>query len=126
MKFKLLFIGLIITQMGIGQTANVKLSGSIFGAPTDTLFVSQMYDNNRVKNFDTIVTDKEGNFSTELTLPREDYYLLRVGNANVHLVCRNLSDIKIYGDDNFVKMLIQKESMIFLMWLSTEHKWKLI
>jgi thiol-disulfide isomerase/thioredoxin len=114
MKFKLLFIGLIITQMGIGQTANVKLSGSIFGAPTDTLFVSQMYDNNRVKNFDTIVTDKEGNFSTELTLPREDYYLLRVGNANVHLVCRNLSDIKIYGDgkklNDFCNILNSDES----------------
>ena len=74
---------LAITQISFGQTASVKLSGSIFGAPTDTLFVSQMYDNNRIKDFDTIVMDKEGKFNAELTLPREDYYLLRLENSNV-------------------------------------------
>ena len=114
MKCKLLIICLFLTQIIIGQTASLKLSGSIFGAPTDTLFVSQMYDNNRIKDFDTIIMDEEGKFNTELTLPREDYYLLRLENANVHIVCRNQSDIKIYGDgkrlNEFCNILNSDES----------------
>ncbi|MBL6667066.1 MAG: AhpC/TSA family protein [Crocinitomicaceae bacterium] len=114
MKCKLLFICLFFTHMGIGQTAIVKLSGSIFGAQTDTLFVSQMYDNNRVKDFDTIIMDKAGKFSADLILPHEDYYLLRLENNNIHLVCRNQSDIKIYGDgkklNDFCNILNSDES----------------
>ena len=114
MKYKLLFTCLFLAQMGMGQTASVKLSGSIFGATTDTLFVSQMYDNNRVKDFDTLIMDKTGKFSADLILPREDYYLLRLENANVHLVCRDQSDIKIYGDgkklNDFCNILNSDES----------------
>ena len=114
MKYKLLVIGLILSQICIGQKANVTLSGSIFGAPTDTLFVSQMYDNKRIKDFDTIIMDKAGKFSADLILPREDYYLLRLDNANIHLVCRDQSDIKIYGDgkklNDFCNILNSDES----------------
>ena len=115
MKCKLLIICLFLTQMSIGQTASVKLSGSIFGAPTDTIFVSQMYDNNRIKDFDTIIMDKAGKFNADLILPREDYYLLRLESTNVHLVCRHQSDIKIYGDgknlDDFCNILNSDESV---------------
>ena len=73
-----------------------------------------MYDNNRIKDFDTIIMDKAGKFSADLILPREDYYLLRLESANVHLVCRHQSDIKIYGDgkklDDFCNILNSDES----------------
>ncbi|MEJ6685904.1 MAG: redoxin family protein [Crocinitomicaceae bacterium] len=98
MKRKILLLSLIFVGAVRAQEANIHLSGSIFGALTDTLFLSQQYDNNVLKDFDTILIDKEGKFNATIKLPREDYYLLRLGATNIHLVCRNKSDIKIYGD----------------------------
>lgn len=119
MKLKRLFLCLLSLQAIIGQTAaqkqtNINLSGSIFNAATDTLFVSQMYDNNKIQDFDTILMDQKGTFKASLVLPREDYYLLRLGADNIHLVCRNNAAIKIYGDgaklDAFCNIIDSDES----------------
>ncbi|MEJ6588558.1 MAG: TlpA disulfide reductase family protein [Crocinitomicaceae bacterium] len=98
MKIKLLLLCLL-TFGGIkAQEINIDVSGSIFGSKTDTLFLSQLYDNNVIKDFDTLIMNKEGKFNETINLPREDYYLLRLGAINIHLVCRDQSNIKIYGD----------------------------
>ena len=114
MKFKLLILNLVLCLSSYAQEANITLSGSIFGAETNMLFISQMYDNNQVKDFDSIVMDKNGKFSKNIVLPREDYYLLRLGKYTVHLVCRNHADIKIYGDgkklNSFCNILNSDES----------------
>ena len=97
------------------QEATIKLSGSIFGSDSDMLFISQMYDDNKIKDFDTILMDKEGKFEKSIILPREDYYLLRLAEFKIHLVCRNNADIKIYGDgkklNNYCNILNSDESV---------------
>ena len=98
MKSILFIITTLLCGLFYAQEATIKLSGSIFGSDADMLFISQMYDDNKIKDFDTIMMDKEGKFKKNIILPREDYYLLRLADFNIHLVCRNNADIKIYGD----------------------------
>ncbi|MEN9699102.1 MAG: hypothetical protein RLZZ301_300 [Bacteroidota bacterium] len=74
-----------------------KVSGTIFNAGADSVFISQSYGS-YFKNYYSAALDAKGNFQLSGLLPNPDYYFLRVGNAYMHLVVRKDSDIKIYAD----------------------------
>ena len=80
------------------QKAELLISGSIFNSPSDSLFIAQSFENNKQQNYDTIVMDEKGNFNASIILPKQDYYVLKAGDANIHLVIRDKNNIKIYGD----------------------------
>lgn len=103
MKQLILFSFLSFTLMLFGQKeVEVKMSGMIFNAPSDTIMISQFYGN-YFKDFHKIVLDKKGNFSFSGKLPSKDYYVLRVGNNNVQLVIQDKNDIKIFADGKKIK-----------------------
>ena len=113
---KLLSTLLIIIAIGHSnaQQVELNLSGSIFNSPTDTLFISQLFEDERYLCYDTIILDKKGNFSAKITLPKQDYYLARLGSSDIHLVVRENNEIKIYGDgrklNEFCNILGSEES----------------
>jgi len=86
-----------------GQNAiKVTVSGMIFNANVDSVRISQNFGN-AYKDYGSAAMDKKGNFKLTLELPNPDYYYLRVGNDNIHLILKNNSDIKVYGDGKKLK-----------------------
>ena len=77
------------------QKAELTLSGSIFNSPTDSLYIAQLFNQGEYKYYDTIILDEKGNFSTSITLPKQDYYIAKIGTSELHLVVREKNDIKI-------------------------------
>ena len=57
MKTLLFIVTMMLCGQFYAQEATIKLSGSIFGSDSDMLFISQMYDDNKIKDFDTIMMD---------------------------------------------------------------------
>ena len=96
---KLSFLFLFILPFGLfAQNAiQVKVSGMIFNAKIDSVFISQNFGS-YYKNYAATALDKKGNFQFNVQLPNPDYYYLRVGSENIHLILKNNSDIKVYGD----------------------------
>ena len=69
-----------------GQNAiKVTVSGMIFNANVDSVRISQNFGN-VYKDYGSAAMDKKGNFKLSLELPNPDYYYLRVGTENIHLI----------------------------------------
>ncbi|MEY4288705.1 MAG: hypothetical protein RLZZ30_793 [Bacteroidota bacterium] len=101
---KLSFLFLFILPFGLfAQNAiQVKVSGMIFNTKIDSVFISQNFGS-YYKNYAATALDKKGNFQFNVQLPNPDYYYLRVGSENIHLILKNNSDIKVYGDGSKLK-----------------------
>jgi thiol-disulfide isomerase/thioredoxin len=58
--------------------------------------------------------DTKGNFNASITLPKQDYYIVKLGASDIHLVIRKQNEIKIYGDgrklNEFCNILGSEES----------------
>jgi thiol-disulfide isomerase/thioredoxin len=96
------YLGLITsTLISFGffaqNSIKVTVSGMIFNAKVDSVYISQNFGS-YFKNYGSSAIDKKGNFLLKLELPNPDYYYLRVGPENIHLILKNNSDIKVYGD----------------------------
>jgi thiol-disulfide isomerase/thioredoxin len=76
----------------------VKISGSIFNTTSKEVKLSRQVDNNQFTDLATVPLDKDGKFEISTKISQSDYYLLRVNEGSVHLILREDSDIKVYGD----------------------------
>jgi peroxiredoxin len=110
------------------QKAELLISGSIFNAPTDSLFIAQSFENNKQQYYDTIIMDQKGNFNASIFLPKQDYYVLKVGDADIHLVIREKNEIKIYGDgrklNEFCNIIGSEESSAMNSFDKEVKKWQ--
>jgi thiol-disulfide isomerase/thioredoxin len=84
------------------NTIKVNVSGMLFNANVDSVRISQNFGT-YYKDYGSAALDKKGNFKLSLSLPNPDYYFLRVGSENIHLILKNNSDIKVYGDGSKLK-----------------------
>ena len=92
---------LLLAFAGIAQQPiNVTVSGNIFNAKVDTVYLSQYFGPGNYQNYQKAVLSKKGDFSMKATLPYADYYVIRVGESHINLIMRPDSDIKVYGDGN--------------------------
>ena len=118
----------VLTTSVIGQKAQLNLSGSIFNSTTDSIFVAQFFGDEKYRNYDTIIMDSKGNFNAQVVLPKQDYYVARIGTTNIHLVVREKNDIKIYGDgkklNQFCNVLGSEESNSMNKFDKIIQKWK--
>jgi peroxiredoxin len=101
------YLGLIIsTFISFGffaqNSIQATVSGMIFNANVDSVRISQNFGN-VYKDYGSAAMDKKGNFKLSLELPNPDYYYLRVGSENIHVILKNNSDIKVYGDGSKLK-----------------------
>jgi len=118
----------ILSTSLIGQNAQLHLSGSIFNSATDTIFIVQHFGDAKYQYYDTIIMDEKGNFDTQIIVPKQDYYVARIGTTNIHLVLREQNDIKIYGDGKklhqFCNILGSEESNSMNKFDKIIQKWK--
>lgn len=91
----LLFLG--VSTLLNAQEIEVNVSGNIFNAGTDSIFISQANGSQYV-NHATTKLKKNGDFKFKTTLPGPDYYILKFGDSQLSLILRDSSDIKVYGD----------------------------
>ena len=128
MKPFTLFFFLSLGSMAFSQKAELLISGSIFNSPTDSLFIAQSFEDNQQQNYDTIIMDQKGNFKATMRLPKQDYYILKVGDANIHLVIREKNEIKIYGDgrklNEFCNIIGSEESSAMNAFDQVIKKWQ--
>lgn len=76
---------------------NVAVKGQIFNANFDSIKISHFYGT-YYKDYLSVPINKEGKFTIKGELPSLDYYVLRMGKNQAHLVLRDKSDITVYGD----------------------------
>lgn len=93
----LFFIATLISGVFAQDKINVTVSGSIFNADFDSVKISHFFGK-YYKDYLSVPIDKKGNFTIKGVLPSMDYYVLRVGKSQVHLILRDKSDLKVYGD----------------------------
>ena len=123
----LLFLSFItITLFSTGQIT-AKISGNIFNAPTDSVYIAQNFGTHYV-NYLGGKIKKDGNFELNGTLPASDYYVLRVGKTDINLIIRDKSEIKVYGDgknlSNFVNIVDSDESSNMYKFVQELNKWQ--
>ncbi len=128
MKYLYTCLSLMISCHGYAQQAQLKLSGSIFNADTDTLFIAQSFGDGNYNYYDTILIDDKGNFNKEMILPKLDYYVAQIGKTDIHLVIREKNDIKIYGDgkklNQFCNIIGSEESNSMNKFDKVIQNWK--
>lgn len=123
--FLLLFVfpSILFSQNAIQAT----VSGMIFNSRVDSVFISQFFGS-YYKNYAAAPMDDKGNFKFNLSLPTSDYFFLRVGTENIHLILKNGSDIKVYGDGSklgeFCNFIGSDESKAMNDFSHTSDKWK--
>lgn len=93
----LFFIATLYSGVFAQDKINVTVSGSIFNADFDSVKISHFFGK-YYKDYLSVPIDKKGNFTIKGVLPSMDYYVLRVGKSQVHLILRDKSDLKVYGD----------------------------
>lgn len=127
MKFITVFF-IVLFLNANAQKAELTISGSIFNSPTDSLYIAQLFNQGEYKYYDTIILDEKGNFSTNITLPKQDYYIAKIGASELHLVVREKNDIKIYGDgrklNEFCNILGSEESNAMNKFDKIVKKWQ--
>lgn len=96
-KLNLLLLFILPFGLFAQYSIQVKVSGMIFNTNVDSVYISQNFGS-YYKNYAATALDKKGNFEFNVELPNPDYYYLRVGTENIHLILKNKSDIKVYGD----------------------------
>tara|TARA_Y100001933_G_C18965619_1_gene550162 strand:+ start:554 stop:1666 length:1113 start_codon:yes stop_codon:yes gene_type:complete len=127
---KLINLLLFVSLCGnfLSQKAELFISGAIFNSPSDTLFIIQSFENNKQQNYDTILMDERGNFNASIILPKQDYYVLKAGDAKIHLVIREKNEIKIYGDgrklNEFCNIIGSEESSAMNSFDQEIKKWQ--
>ena len=126
-----LFNLLLFLLMGYGsfsQNSELIISGSIFNLSTDSLFIAQSFENNKQQNYDTIILDEKGNFNASIVLPKQDYYVLKAGSVDIHLIIREKNEIKIYGDgqklNEFCNIIGSEESSAMNSFEKVVRKWQ--
>lgn len=127
MKQILALLLLVLLSHSITAQINVKVSGMIFNAKAKTVSIAKLKGNS-VKNHITAKLDDDGNFTLQGTVPKMDYYVLRIGTEDIHLILRENSDIKVYGDGanlkNFVNILDSDESSNMHQFYQLLEAWK--
>jgi peroxiredoxin len=98
MRF-ILTLGIVLTGLlsFAQKPINVTISGNIFNAPIDSIYLSQYYGSHYVDHIKTTLS-KKGDFIIKGSVPNPDYYVVRVGGSHVNLILREGSDVKLYGD----------------------------
>jgi thiol-disulfide isomerase/thioredoxin len=97
-KLTILLLITIFNGVAFAQNSiNVTVSGNIFNADFDSVKISHFFGK-YYKDYLSVPIDKKGNFTIKGNLPAMDYYVLRIGKSQAHLILRDKSDIKIYGD----------------------------
>ena len=87
-----------LNSIAFAQTKiNVAVKGQIFNANFDSIKISHFYGN-YYKDYLSVPITKDGKFTIKGELPSLDYYVLRMGKNQAHLVLRDKSDITVYGD----------------------------
>ncbi len=126
MKLFILFFFSLLLGTFFSQKAELLISGSIFNLSTDSLFIAQSFENN--ENYDTIITDQKGNFNASITLPKQDFYVLKAGGSFIHLIIREKNEIKIFGDgrklNEFCNIIGSDESSAMNSFDQVVRKWK--
>jgi thiol-disulfide isomerase/thioredoxin len=111
------------------QEIQVKISGNIFNANADSIFIAQFFGNN-YKDFVGTKMKKNGDFSFDTTLPYADYYALRFNDSRVNLILRDGAEIKVYGDgakiDQFANIVGSEESSRMNELLRINTDWRLL
>ena len=76
----------ILNSMAFAQNSiNVTVSGNIFNADFDSVKISHFYGK-YYKDYIAVPIDKKGNFTIKGNLPSTDYYVLRMGKSQAHLI----------------------------------------
>lgn len=88
--------GVLVGIMSFAQVP-VKISGTIFNTVSKEVKLSQQ-TGTTITDLATVKMDKDGKFEISTKVPQSDYYVLRINEGNIHLILRENSDIKIYGD----------------------------
>ena len=115
-----------LTSTLFGQT-NIKVSGNIFNAKSDSVYISQFFGTHYINHLGTKFK-KDGTFSIEGNVPFPDYYVLRIGNEHVNIVLRDKCDIKVYGDGanlaEFANIVDSEESSNLNKYLKIISEWQ--
>ena len=92
---------------------NIKVSGNIFNASSDSVHIAQFYGTHYINHIGAKMND-DGTFHIKGKLDNPDYYVLRLNKGHVNLILRNESDIQVYGDgenlSQFVNIVNSDES----------------
>ena len=87
-----------LNSIAFAQTKiNVAVKGQIFNANFDSIKISHFYGT-YYKDYLSVPITKDGKFTIKGELPSLDFYVLRMGKNQAHLVLRDKSDITVYGD----------------------------
>lgn len=120
MKNVLLAIALLLS-ITVNAQINVTVSGMVFNSSAKKVKLVRE-DDGKTNEYLSGSFDKEGNFSMQGEVPQQDYYTLLFGDDKIHLILRENSDIKVYGDGanlkSFVNIIGSDES-------SNYHKFKM-
>ena len=123
---KVLFLLFITCSLASWGQVTAKISGNIFNAQSDSVYLAQFYGTHYKNYFGGTINEK-GNFEIEGTVPVMDYYVLRIGDSHVNLIIRDKSDIKIYGDgaklNSFVNIVNSEESSNLYKYVQTLNQW---
>lgn len=94
---KLLLLLSLIPQCIAAQGLHFHLSGQIFSSGVDSIYLSQQFGS-AFKDYAAAPVNTNGSFDFQGSIPGPDYYLLRIGQNNLHVVIRDTSKIQVFGD----------------------------
>ncbi|MBM3916286.1 MAG: AhpC/TSA family protein [Sphingomonadales bacterium] len=94
---KLLLLLSLLPQFIAAQGFDFHLSGQIFSSGADSVYLSQQFGS-AFKDYAAAPIKGNGTFNMMGPIPGPDYYLLRIGQNNLHVVIRDSSKIQIFGD----------------------------
>lgn len=115
------FTGLLSAQI------NVKVSGMIFNSSAKSIALVRM-NGSETRQFFKANLSKDGTFEIVGQLPQMDYYDLRIGDVNIHLILRDQADVKVYGDGanlkSFLNIVDSEESSNYHKFFQMLDAWK--
>ena len=128
-KLTTLLLFTIWYSIAFSQTSiTVAVSGNIINANFDSVKISHFFGK-YYKDYLSVPIDKKGNFTIKGELPSLDYYVLRLGKSQVHLIMRDKSDIKVYGDgrklDQFCNIVNSDESDAMTKFSNLMDRWNI-
>jgi peroxiredoxin len=94
---KMLFLLSLLPQFFVAQGLQFHLSGQIFSSGADSIYLSQQFGS-AFKDYAAAPVNANGTFNFAGPIPGPDYYLLRIGQNNLHVVIRDTSKIQVFGD----------------------------
>ena len=96
-----LFLSAAVIALAFSTTAkepiSIKVSGMIFGTSQDSVYISQVINNQYVDYAGTTLAS-DGKFSFDIKMENADYYVIRFGQQHVNIILRDQCDIQVYGD----------------------------